>query len=192
MVRSLKQVSPTRESLMKMQWIFVIGLIALFSLGCRNRAKETASPSTPVSSTTATPAPAAPAGVATPAAEELPRTAENPRHQNRLHSPRPRPAKAPPATIRPTIQPPVSAPIAATEAPPQLPPSPTPAWREVTIAEGTVLLLALSTELSSETATGETPVRARLRDAIQFDGVIVLPKNAVLLGGVTDVARSGR
>jgi len=62
----------------------------------------------------------------------------------------------------------------------------------VTVAAGTSLPLELTTALSSETATVEAPVRARLRRAVVVDGLTVLPVGTVLAGHVTDVARSGR
>ena len=60
------------------------------------------------------------------------------------------------------------------------------------MAAGTVLPLVLTTQLSSASAQVETPVRARLRQAIVVDGRVALPEGAVLSGAVTDVERSGR
>jgi hypothetical protein len=65
-------------------------------------------------------------------------------------------------------------------------------WRELTLPEGTALPLELQTALSSETAQIETPVRARLRQAILVNGTTALPAGAVLVGQVTDVERSGK
>ena len=48
------------------------------------------------------------------------------------------------------------------------------------------------TALSSETAQVETPVRARLRQALTIDGYTALPAGTVLTGTVTDVDRAGR
>jgi hypothetical protein len=48
------------------------------------------------------------------------------------------------------------------------------------------------TALSSETATVETPVRARVRQAIDVDGDVAIPAGTVLTGSVIDVARPGR
>ena len=55
-----------------------------------------------------------------------------------------------------------------------------------------MLSLVLVTQLSSESDHVETLVRARLRDAVLVDGQVALPKNAVLVGMVTEVERSGR
>lgn len=65
-------------------------------------------------------------------------------------------------------------------------------WREVTVPQGTALPLELETALSSETATVETPVRARLKQAVVVNGVTAIPAGAVLTGEVTDVARAGK
>jgi hypothetical protein len=54
------------------------------------------------------------------------------------------------------------------------------------------LPLELETALSSETAAVETPVRARLRQALSVNGVTVIPAGAILTGEVTDVARAGK
>ena len=73
-------------------------------------------------------------------------------------------------------------------------PAPAPAarWREVTLPAGTAVPLELMTALSSETARIETPVRARVRSAVQSDGVVVIPAGTVLTGTVVDVDRPGR
>jgi hypothetical protein len=62
----------------------------------------------------------------------------------------------------------------------------------VTVPAGTALPLELTTALSSETAKVETPVSARLRQAIVVDGYTALPAGTVLSGHVTDVDRAGR
>jgi hypothetical protein len=67
-----------------------------------------------------------------------------------------------------------------------------PQYREVTVAAGTPLPLELMTALSSATAQLETPVRARLRQAVVVDGYTAIPAGAVLTGHVTDVDRAGR
>jgi hypothetical protein len=67
-----------------------------------------------------------------------------------------------------------------------------PRWREVTVPAGTALPLELLTTVSSETAALETPVRARLRQAVVVDDYTALPAGTVLHGNVTDVDRAGR
>lgn len=65
-------------------------------------------------------------------------------------------------------------------------------WRELTIPAGTALPIELETALSSETAAVETPVRARLKQAIVVDGVTALPAGAIVSGHVTTAERAGR
>ncbi|MBI2188085.1 MAG: hypothetical protein HYU37_13360 [Acidobacteria bacterium] len=57
---------------------------------------------------------------------------------------------------------------------------------------GTALPLDLITPVSSATAEVETPVRARLRQAVVVDGYTAIPAGAVLHGEVIDVERAGR
>lgn len=80
------------------------------------------------------------------------------------------------------------APAASTAAPSV----PRPRWREVTLPANTALPLEITTALSSETATVEMPVRARLRSAVSLEGDTVLPAGTVLIGQVIDVERPGR
>lgn len=65
-------------------------------------------------------------------------------------------------------------------------------WREVTIPAGTVLPLELETGLSSETATVEAPVRARLKQALIVNGIPALPAGALVSGEVTEAERAGK
>jgi len=67
-----------------------------------------------------------------------------------------------------------------------------PRWRDVVVPAGTALPLELLSAISSETAEVETPVRARLRQAVVVDDHTVLPAGTVFHGNVTDVDRAGR
>jgi hypothetical protein len=67
-----------------------------------------------------------------------------------------------------------------------------PRFRDVTVPAGTALPLELLTAVSSETAQVETPVRARLRQAVVVDDYTALPAGTVLHGNVTEVDRAGR
>jgi len=67
-----------------------------------------------------------------------------------------------------------------------------PRFRDVTVPAGTALPLELLTAVSSETAQVETPVRARLRQAVVIDDYTALPAGTVLHGNVTEVDRAGR
>ena len=71
-------------------------------------------------------------------------------------------------------------------------PAPPPALDEVTVPAGTELSIELLNDLSSETATTETPVRGRLRRAVEVGGRTALPAGSTLSGVVTDVVRPGR
>ena len=72
------------------------------------------------------------------------------------------------------------------------PAPPQPVVHEVTVASGTELPLELLTALSSETATVESEVRARLKQAVMVHGEAVIPNGATLIGSVTEAERSGR
>ena len=65
-------------------------------------------------------------------------------------------------------------------------------FREVTVPAGTSLPLELTTALSSDTAHVETPVHARLRNAVVVKGFTAMPAGTVFSGSVTDVEESGR
>src|SRR3954465_6468500 len=69
---------------------------------------------------------------------------------------------------------------------------PVPVVHEVTVPAGTNLPLELTTALSTETATVESPVEARLTRAIEVNGRTALPAGAVLRGNVTEVERAGK
>lgn len=70
--------------------------------------------------------------------------------------------------------------------------APAPAFREVTLPEGTTLELSLQSAVASDTSRLEDAVRAELREPIVIDGTTVLSAGAELTGIVTGVERSGR
>jgi len=82
-----------------------------------------------------------------------------------------------------------STPVAAPAAPPA---PPKVEYRTLKVPANTPLALQLVTPLSSETTTVETPVSARLKQAVNVDGLTVLPAGTVLHGSVTEVEPSGR
>ena len=99
-----------------------------------------------------------------------------------------RPAPAPSTTARnnevvPDIRPRESATPAAPAR---------PQFREVTVPANTSLQLELTTAISSETATVEMPVTARLRQAVVVDGATAIPAGSTFHGEVTEVERAGR
>lgn len=67
-----------------------------------------------------------------------------------------------------------------------------PVYRDVTVSAGTAVPLELLTDLSSETAQVETPVRARVRQDIVVDGYTAIPSGSIVTGTVTEVERPGR
>ena len=67
-----------------------------------------------------------------------------------------------------------------------------PVYRDVTVDAGTALPLELMTDLSSETAQIETPVRARIRQDVIVDGYTAIPAGSIVSGTVTEVERPGR
>lgn len=76
---------------------------------------------------------------------------------------------------------------------PQTPASaPQAEYRDLRLASGTALPLELQTALSSDTATIEMPVRARVTQALSVEGFTLLPAGTQLYGTVTDVEQSGR
>jgi len=70
--------------------------------------------------------------------------------------------------------------------------APAPAFREITLPEGTTLQLSLQSAVASDTSRLEDAVRAELREPVVIDGTTVLPAGAELTGIVTGVERSGR
>ncbi|MBA3639925.1 MAG: hypothetical protein H0W53_11700 [Acidobacteria bacterium] len=69
---------------------------------------------------------------------------------------------------------------------------PEPAFREVTLPEGTVLPLTLRTSVGSATSNVEDQVRATLRSAVSINGVEALPEGTAVVGHVTDAQRSAK
>ena len=68
----------------------------------------------------------------------------------------------------------------------------TPAFREVTLPEGTELPLTLRTSVGSATSNVEDQVRATLRSAVRINGVEALPAGTAIIGHVTDAKRSAK
>jgi len=129
--------------------------------------------------------PSAPAGAA-PSSEATAGASASP---GTTAAPATAPTPGSPATAGPPPAPlsNASAPAAAVVAP-----APPPANIEVTVASGTDLSIELLTDLSSETATTETPVRGRLRRAVMVGERTAFPAGSTLSGVVTDVVRPGR
>lgn len=78
---------------------------------------------------------------------------------------------------------PAAAPVATTG---------TGAVREVTLPAGTVLPVTLETAVGSDISRVEQPVEGRLRRAVTYHGVEVLPAGTVVKGHVVAARRPGR
>jgi hypothetical protein len=170
---------------MNMQWMLAVLLSSAIAAGCGDRGtdnenlEENAVP--PAATAPATDQPVAEAPLGAP-----PSRADG----SAVRDTRPAPSGARPTTGRDVAP----APSRVNEAPaaPAAPAARAPQFREVTAPAGTSLSLEMQSTVSSETAKVETPVRARLRQAVVVDDVTVLPAGAVLVGNVTEVDRAGR
>jgi hypothetical protein len=169
---------------MKSHWTIAALLSSALIVGCGDRGTENAqnfeeNPNqAPVAGTTGADQVNPPAATA-PAASSSARVDGSTVRDTRLDTPRPAPA----APSRPAVVAPAARPAPA---------APRPTWREVTVPANTTLPLELTTALSSETAQIETPVRARVRNAVVVDGYTVIPAGATVVGEVFEVERAGR
>jgi hypothetical protein len=179
---------------MNSQWTIAALLSSALIVGCNDRnaqnqeqnqdqalatqraIEDHVNPATP-----AAPAPSSSAPVDNPAARVDRNDTAGARATTGSRPARPAPAPAAPATVRD---------VPATPAAP--PPPPRPLWREVTVPAGTALPLELMTAVSSETATVEMPVRARLKQAVVIGGDTAIPAGSTLSGEVAEVERAGR
>jgi hypothetical protein len=167
---------------MTKHWMSTALLCAALATGCGGSSPET----------TQTPQEPA-AQPAAPAPEAAPAPAPEPAPPAEAPAPR-REASRPATPARPAARP--VSPSASNAAPPaeapRAPEPPRPTFRDVRAPVGTALALSLITPLSTETAKVETPVTARLRQAVSVDGITVIPAGATLHGDVTEVERAGR
>ena len=67
-----------------------------------------------------------------------------------------------------------------------------PEFREVTVPAGTVLRVALSTPVASDTSNAEDAVRGTLQGAVTVEGVQALPAGTTVTGHVTSAQRSAK
>ena len=72
------------------------------------------------------------------------------------------------------------------------PATPSLAYREITVPEGTILPLVLDSYVASDQSRLEDPVRAHVRRNVVIGDRIVIPAGSAVSGYVTNVARSGR
>jgi hypothetical protein len=187
---------------MKIQWITAALLSSALVVACGDRGSENTqnAPENQGTAVNIAPEPGDPTTQA-PTPAEPPRLSSN-RDNSGVrpdtsgarstsgNQPAARPSPAPPARTN-------AAPRPAERfdpAPPRAAAAPAPriTVRTVTIPAGTALPLELTTAVSTETASVEMPVTARLRRAVTVDGATVLPAGATVNGEVIEVDRPGR
>lgn len=76
--------------------------------------------------------------------------------------------------------------------PPAPPPPPAAEYREVTIPAGTRLSVVLDTTVASDKSQVEDRVLAYLDQPVVIDEMTVVPRNAKVIGAVTEATRSGK
>jgi hypothetical protein len=167
---------------MTKHWMSVALLSSALVIGCAGGSTET------------TPNPETTAPAAQPSGDPAPSQPAATPSQEYSAPPRREPTRAPqPSANRPSSAASPSASNAAPVAEPARPVEPPrPVFRDVSVPVGSALSLTLITPVSSETAAIETPVTARVRQAVVVDGVTVIPAGATLHGDVTEVERAGR
>ena len=167
---------------MRAHWVTAALAAAVLSGACGSSQPAQNTEETVPAETTVTADPAPP-----PAAEPVSPPADTPPAASAKPAPRPAPARpASPAAAAPArdVAPPPAAPAAPAVRAPQ--------YRTLRVPANTPLTLELLTALSSETTTLESPVRARLKQAVSVDGLQVLPAGTQLAGNVTEVEGAGR
>lgn len=169
---------------MKIQWTTVALLSAAVLVGCGDRGTESAQNPEGTEGTAVNVPAETPAEPASPAPPQAPGVSPGRDTSAAPAAPASRPSSSAAPAPRPVDR------ADAAPARPAAPPRPT--VRTITIPAGTALPLELTTAVSSETATVEMPVTARLRRAVTVDGVTVLPAGATVNGEVSDVERPGR
>ena len=172
---------------MKLQWISSAVLSAAVAAGCGDKGQQNAQNSDQTAIAPAADATGVDRQPVSPDADNsatsVDRSGARPTGGTRSTTPRPQTTPRPSTAARNDAAPRNEARREA---------APARITRELTVPAGTSLALELTTPLSSETAQVETPVRARLRQSVEVDGVTAIPAGTVLTGTVTDVARSGR
>jgi hypothetical protein len=135
---------------------------------------------------------AAPEGATQPeAASAAPEAPVSPNKDSAARTDTAAPKASTPSRPSPTPKPAPENAVKADERP-TAPVAPRVEYRELKVPAGTALPLELQTPLSSETSPVETPVQARLKQAVSVDGYSVLPAGTQLSGTVTEVGQAGR
>ena len=186
---------------MRSYWTIAALLSLIITVGCADRGDNSKNRNTDEQTPAATSAEApavssAPAYPAEDGSAARPETGARATAGSRTsRQPNVSPSPKRPGTARtapPEHDPQTERALAENTARPAAPAPRVPEWKEVTVPQGTALPLELETALSSETARVETPVRARLRQAVVVDGHTAIPAGAIMTGEVTEVERAGR
>jgi hypothetical protein len=172
---------------MKIHWMAAALLGSALVTGCGGRDNETAenAPGTDSTSVAVAPDAGQQSNLQPPAAAPAePDSRTQTRSTTGSRTPAAAPRNTSPAPRNPP--PPVEAerPRAAAPA--------VPTVRLVTLPAGTALALELTSPVSTETAQIETPVTARVRQAVVVNGVTAIPAGSTANGEVVDVQRPGR
>jgi hypothetical protein len=174
---------------MKIQWMSAVTLAAALAIGCGEKPSETTESASGTDSTSVavTADPAQPSALQPPAAAPpaAPTTDTSARPTTGTAAPAPRTKPRSNATAP-------AAPAAREAIAPRAATPPPVTVREVTLPVGTALALELTSPVSTETAQIETPVSARVRQAVVVNGVTAIPAGAMVNGEVVDVDRPGR
>jgi hypothetical protein len=166
---------------MKRQWMTAALLSSALVVGCSDRGSENTQNPQENQGTAVDVAPGANDPAATSSAPAAP-----PALSSNRDTPAARPSGSRSNATIPSTPARNTAPPAAPAPPPRV------TVRTITLPAGTALPLELLTTVSTETASVEMPVSARLRRAVTVDGVTVLPAGATVNGEVSDVERPGR
>jgi hypothetical protein len=168
---------------MKIQWMAAALLSTALVVGCAEKASENTenTAGTEGTSVAVNPEPGQPTNLQPPAAQP----AASPNADVSAGSS----ARQTTGTRAPAARP--SAPAREESAPRASAPPPVTV-RELTLPAGTALALELTSPVSTETARIETPVTARVRQAVVVNGVTAIPAGAAVNGEVVDVERPGR
>jgi hypothetical protein len=182
---------------MKIQWIAAGLLSSALMVGCGDRGSENTqnAPENQGTAVNVAPEPAAPATQAlAPAQPSLSPNRDSSADTSGQGSTTGNRAAARPAPVPParTDAPPRPAGRLEPAPPRAAEPAPRVTVRTITLPAGTELPLELTTAVSTETASVEMPVSARLRRAVTVDGATVLPAGATVNGEVIEVDRPGR
>jgi len=180
---------------MKIQWMTAALLSSALVVACGDRSTENAqnpedtqgtavNVAPPATDPTAPPAAPAQAPPVSPNRDTSAGATDDSRARGTTARPQPNTTARNNAASRPADR---------ADSPPARPAEPArPVVRVITLPAGTALPLELTTAVSTETASVEMPVTARLRRAVTVDGVTVLPAGATVNGEVSDVDRPGR